>query len=69
VQALGTSLKQEMSDIGVKLNLKSEDQATLIQDVILGNYQASGFVLFGTNTLDLNYVHLGQDGGPGGSAR
>jgi len=58
VQALGTSLKQEMSDIGVKLNLKSEDQATLIQDVILGNYQASGFVLFGSNTLDVNYVFI-----------
>lgn len=58
VQALGSSLQQEMQDIGVKLTLKGEDQATLIQDVILGNYQASGFVLFGTNTLDLNYVFI-----------
>ncbi|MGZ4705216.1 MAG: ABC transporter substrate-binding protein, partial [Acidimicrobiales bacterium] len=58
VQALGTSLQQEMLDIGVKLNLKIEDQPTLIQDVILGNYQASGFVLFGSNTLDVNYVFI-----------
>jgi peptide/nickel transport system substrate-binding protein len=58
VQALGSSLQQEMQDIGVKLTLKIEDQATLIQDVILGNYQASGFVLFGSNTLDVNYVFI-----------
>ena len=42
----------------MKLTLKIEDQPTLIQDVILGNYQASGFVLFGTNTLDVNYVFI-----------
>jgi len=58
VQALGTSLKAEMEDIGVKLTLRIEDQATLIQDIILGNYQASGFVLFGANTLDVNYVFI-----------
>ena len=58
VQALGVSLQQEMADIGVKLTLKIEDQPTLIQDVILGNYQASGFVLFGSNTLDVNYVFI-----------
>ena len=58
MQALGSSLQQQMQDIGVKLTLKGEDQATLIQDVILGNYQASGFVLFGTNSLDLNYVFI-----------
>ncbi len=58
VQALGTSLQQEMKDIGVKLTIKTEDQATLIQDVILGNYQSSGFILFGSNTLDQNYVFI-----------
>jgi peptide/nickel transport system substrate-binding protein len=58
VQAVGAAIQQQMDDIGVKMTIKSEDQVTLIQDVVLGNYQASGFVLFGTPTLDLNYVFI-----------
>jgi peptide/nickel transport system substrate-binding protein len=50
--------QQEFKDIGVKMNIKSEDQATLITDVILGNYQATGSILFGSNTLDVNYVFI-----------
>jgi ABC-type transport system substrate-binding protein len=40
------------------MTIQPEDQAKLIADVILGNYQATGFILFGTNTLDVNYVFL-----------
>ena len=58
VMAQGQAGQQSMKDIGVKMDLKPEDQATLITDVILGNYQATGFVLFGTNTLDVNYVFI-----------
>ena len=58
VMAQGQAGQQQFKDIGVKMNLKSEDQATLINDVILGNYQATGFILFGSNTLDVNYVFI-----------
>ncbi len=50
--------QQQFKDIGVKMNIKTEDQATLIADVVLGNYQATGFILFGSNTLDTNYVFI-----------
>jgi peptide/nickel transport system substrate-binding protein len=60
VQAVGVALQQQMEDVGVKMTIKPVDQVTLIQDVILGNYQASGFVLFGAPTLDLNYVFISE---------
>ena len=58
VMAQGQAGQQSLKDIGVKMDLKPEDQATLITDVILGNYQATGFILFGSNTLDVNYVFI-----------
>jgi len=50
--------QSDLADIGVKMVLKPEDQSTLVSDVILGNYQATGFILFGSTTLDVNYVFL-----------
>jgi peptide/nickel transport system substrate-binding protein len=58
VQAIAQVGQAQLADIGVKMTLKPEDQATLVSDVILGNYQATGFILFGANTLDVNYVFL-----------
>ena len=40
------------------MTLKPEDQATLVSDVILGNYQGTGFILFGSTKLDVNYVFI-----------
>ena len=50
--------QQTLKEIGVEMTIQPEDQATLIADVILGNYQSTGFILFGSNTLDVNYVFL-----------
>ena len=58
VVGIGTFLQQGMSQAGVKMTLKPEDQATLISDVILGNYQSTAFQLFGAPTLDTNYVFI-----------
>ena len=58
VQGIAQAGQQSFAEIGVKMNIKPEDQATLISDVILGNYQATGFILFGGNTLDVNYVFI-----------
>src|SRR4029077_14660849 len=58
VVAIGAFLQQGMAQAGAKLTLKPEDQATLITDVILGNYQSTAFQLFGAPTLDTNYVFI-----------
>jgi ABC-type transport system substrate-binding protein len=58
VIAIGTFLQQGMKQAGAKMTLKPEDQATLITDVILGNYQSTAFQLFGAPTLDTNYVFI-----------
>jgi ABC-type transport system substrate-binding protein len=51
-------VQQNMSAIGVQMTIHPEDQATLISDVILGNYTATGFILFGTPTLDTQSVFI-----------
>ena len=58
VMQIAQAGQQTYKDIGVEMTIQPEDQAKLIADVILGNYQATGFILFGTNTLDVNYVFL-----------
>ncbi len=58
VQATGAFLQQAMKQAGVTMTLKPEDQVTLIQDVILGNYQSTAFLQFGTVTLDTMFVFI-----------
>ncbi len=58
VQATGAFLQQGMKEAGVTMTLKPEEQLTLIQDVILGNYQSTAFLQFGTVTLDTMYVFI-----------
>ena len=58
VMQIAQAGQQAYKDVGVDMTIQPEDQATLIADVILGNYQATGFILFGSNTLDVNYVFL-----------
>ncbi len=58
VQAIGSFLQQGMAEAGVKMTLKPEDQVTLIQDVILGNYESTAFEQFGTVTLDTMFVFI-----------
>ena len=61
VIAIGEFLQQGMSQAGAKMTLKPEDQATLITDVILGNYVSTAFELFGSVTLDTNYVFIANN--------
>ncbi len=58
VVATGQFLQQAMKQAGVNMTLKPEDQVTLIQDVILGNYQSTAFLQFGTVTLDTMFVFI-----------
>jgi len=58
VQATGAFLQQGMAQVGAKMSLRPEDQVTLIQDVILGNYQSTAFELFGAVTLDTQFVFI-----------
>jgi ABC-type transport system substrate-binding protein len=58
VQRTGEFLQQNMSAVGASMSLITDDQVKLIQDVILGQYDSSAFLLFGTPTLDTNYVFI-----------
>ncbi|HEY5153942.1 MAG TPA: ABC transporter substrate-binding protein, partial [Acidimicrobiales bacterium] len=58
VMQIAQAGQQTYKDIGVEMTIQPEDQAKLIADVILGNYEATGFILFGSNTLDVNYVFI-----------
>jgi peptide/nickel transport system substrate-binding protein len=58
VTATGQFLQQGLKEAGVSMSLKPEDQVTLIQDVILGNYQSTAFEQFGTVTLDTMFVFI-----------
>ena len=58
VMQIAQAGQQTYKDIGVDMTIVPVDQAKLITDTILGNYEATGFILFGTNTLDVNYVFL-----------
>jgi len=58
IVAIGEVGQASLAEIGVKMTLKPEDQATLVSDVILGNYQGTGFILFGSTKLDVNYVFI-----------
>jgi peptide/nickel transport system substrate-binding protein len=58
VQSIAAFVKQNLATAGVQMTIHPEDQATLISDVILGNYTATGFILFGSVTLDTQYVFI-----------
>jgi peptide/nickel transport system substrate-binding protein len=58
VQSIAAFVQQNLKQVGADMQIKPEDQATLIADVILGNYTATGFILFGSVTLDTQYVFI-----------
>jgi ABC-type transport system substrate-binding protein len=58
IQAIAQTLQQQGARAGVEVTLNSIDQATLISNAITGNYEATGFILFGAPSLDREYVFI-----------
>jgi ABC-type transport system substrate-binding protein len=61
VQRIAQYIQQNMQAAGVQMSIVTKEQAALITAVILGQYQASGFILFGNPTLDTNYVFIANN--------
>lgn len=56
IQAIAQTLQQQALQAGVEVSLNSIDQATLIADAVSRNYEATGFILFGSALPDRESV-------------
>lgn len=59
--AIAQALQQRAKEFGVTVDLAAVEQTTLITRVLGGDYQASGFVLFSTPSLDRGYVFIATE--------
>jgi ABC-type transport system substrate-binding protein len=51
-------LKEQQKEAGITVNLETMEQLTLIAKALTGDYQATGFILFGSPHLDREYVFI-----------
>jgi ABC-type transport system substrate-binding protein len=63
--AIAQALQQQGQEAGMKINLVKLEQTQLIGKVLTGDYQASGFVLYGSPTFDRAYVFIATMPTPG----
>jgi peptide/nickel transport system substrate-binding protein len=56
VQLVAQVLQAQAAEVGIKVNLVSKEELTLIADALTGNFEATGFILFGSPSLDREYV-------------
>ena len=55
---LAQLLQAQLASVGIEMTIEATEQATLISRVVLGDFQASGFVFFDSPTLDAAYVFI-----------
>jgi ABC-type transport system substrate-binding protein len=67
VQKVAQVLQSQAAEAGIEVTLNSEEQIKLILDALTGNYQATGFILFGSPHLDREYVFIAADPKPNGA--
>lgn len=58
IMRIAQTLQQQALDVGIEVELDSMDQTTLIVRALTGDYQATGFILFGARLLDRDYVFM-----------
>jgi ABC-type transport system substrate-binding protein len=58
IRRIGETLQQQAADVGIEVTLDAMDQATLLVRALTGDYQATGFILFGQPVLDSEYVFI-----------
>jgi ABC-type transport system substrate-binding protein len=66
VQLVAQVLQQQLAEVGIKVNIVTKEQLTLITDALLGNFQSTGFILFGSASLDREYVFFASPSKPVG---
>lgn len=58
IRQIAEVLQQQAADVGIQVTLEAMDQATLLLRALTGDYQATGFILFGSKQLDREYVFI-----------
>lgn len=58
IRALTEASQERFRTIGVDVQIETMDQARLISTALTGDYQATGWILFGQPTLELSYVFI-----------
>lgn len=58
IRQIAEVLQQQAADVGIEVTLEAMDQATLLLRALTGDYQATGFILFGSKQLDREYVFI-----------
>jgi len=58
IRQIAEVLQQQAADVGIDVTLEAMDQATLLVRALTGDYQATGFILFGSKQLDREYVFI-----------
>jgi ABC-type transport system substrate-binding protein len=56
VQLVAQVLQAQLKEVGITVNLVTQEQLTLITNALTGNYESTGFILFGSPSLDREYV-------------
>ena len=56
VQLVAQVLQAQLKEVGITVRIESKEQLTLIADALTGNFESTGFILFGSPSLDREYV-------------
>jgi ABC-type transport system substrate-binding protein len=64
VQLVAQVLQAQLKEVGITVNLVTQEQLTLIANALTGNYEATGFILFGSPSLDREYVFFASPAKP-----
>jgi ABC-type transport system substrate-binding protein len=55
-QLIGQVIQAQLAEAGIQMTVETKEQATLLADTVLGNYEATAFALFGSPSIDREYV-------------
>lgn len=64
VQLVAQVLQAQLKEVGITVKLQTQEQLKLIADALTGNYEATGFILFGSPSLDREYVFFASPAKP-----
>jgi ABC-type transport system substrate-binding protein len=65
-QSIAQAMQERAGQAGIQVQLQPIEQAQLITNVLSGDYQSSGWILWSSPTLDKGYVFLATDPQPAG---
>lgn len=55
-QSVGQTIQAQLAEAGIEMQVVTKEQASLLAETVLGTYQATGFTLFGSPSIDREYV-------------